>query len=328
MNALSRGQALLVRSLGGVVAPSGRFASLLVLIYHRVLATPDSLLKDEPDANAFAAQMDLVKDVCSVLPLSEAVDRLDSGTLPARAACVTFDDGYANNRTIAAPILKAREIPATVFVASGYLNGGRMWNDTIIESIRRARDHLVLDDIGLGTLSLTEHDSRRKAIDATLGALKYCDPADRVAKAQIIAERVGESLPDDLMMTEQHIRELSQFGMEVGAHTVTHPILDRIPEELARREIAESKSVLQAMTGLPVTLFAYPNGRPGRDYDRSHVSMVREAGYRAAVSTAWGAAGRRTDRYQIPRMLPWHRSPLRFCAQLLRTYRQQGAETA
>jgi peptidoglycan/xylan/chitin deacetylase (PgdA/CDA1 family) len=318
----------MLRGAGSFVAPGGVRASLLVLIYHRVLATPDPLLRTEPSAAEFAAQMDLVKSLCHVLPLSEAVERLLSGTLPPRSLCITFDDGYANNRIVAAPILAQRRLPATVFVATGFIGGGRMWNDTIIESVRRAGTELDLRRLGLGCYTLSDDVSKCRAIDETLRALRYKGFDERSAAVAAIAERIGHALPDDLMMTEQHIKELASFGIEVGAHTIGHPILAQIDGEKAWHEVAGSKAALEEITGGPVLTFAYPNGRPQRDYDRSHVEIVRRAGFKVAVSTAWGAAGREADRHQIPRSRPWEKSPLRFAARLLVTYRQQQVTRA
>src|SRR6185436_8358647 len=135
MTPLSGFSAALMRGVGNVVAPGGARGSLLVLIFHRVLPQPDPLMPGEPDTAAFASQMDVIRATCTVLPLSAAVEQLYSGSLPERATCITFDDGYANNLTMAAPILQARGLPATVFVATSFLNGGRMWNDTVIESV-------------------------------------------------------------------------------------------------------------------------------------------------------------------------------------------------
>ena len=69
----------------------------------------------------------------------------------------------------------------------------------------------------------------------------------------------------------------------------------------------------------PVTLFAYPNGKPGRDYLAEHVQMVREAGFRAALSTAPGAATYDADSLQLPRISPWQRTPGRFGLALARS---------
>jgi peptidoglycan/xylan/chitin deacetylase (PgdA/CDA1 family) len=329
MKALSRLEAALLRGCGSLLAPGGGRGSLLVLIYHRVLETADPLLSGEPTAQAFTEQMDVIRNTCHVLPLSEAVERLGSGSLPPRAACITFDDGYANNRTVAAPLLAARKIPATVFVATGFIGTGRMWNDTVIECVRRAPgQQLDLSALGLDRYSLADWPARRRAFAAIVGALKYLPLDERLTRVAAIAERVGVALPDDLMMSESQIRELGGFGIEIGAHTVTHPILKRLDAPAAQREIEASKSMLEAITGRAVTTFAYPNGRPNQDYDASHVEMVRRAGFRTAVSTAWGAAGRHSDPYQIPRMLPWDRSSLKFGARLMTTYRAQRAAVA
>jgi len=114
-------------------------------------------------------------------------------------------------------------------------------------------------------------------------------------------------------------------GLDVGAHTVRHPILAELSAEDAWSEIAESKRELEALLQRPVTLFAYPNGKPGSDYRGEHVRMVKEAGYTAAVSTAWGAATRDSDVLQLPRFTPWSRNPLKFDLMMLRNLRA-GAE--
>lgn len=328
MKPLAPVSAALIRSAGALLTPRAPHAVLLVLIYHRVLERPDPLLQGEPDAKAFAAQMDLIKSVCRVLPLEEAIDRLGSGSLPQRAVSITFDDGYANNRTLAAPILKERNMPATVFVATGFLNGGCMFNDTIIESVRRAGPLLDLGELELGRFELTDDASRLNAIHVLLKALKYRSPAERIALAEAVATKIGAELPKDLMMTDTQVRELADFGVSVGAHTVSHPILNSVGEATARREIVDSRHILREMTGEPISLFAYPNGRPKTDYSAIHARMVGEAGFKAAVSTAWGGAGVNTDRYQIPRMLPWDTRPLMFAARLMRTYWEQDAEIA
>src|SRR5579859_7762471 len=320
MKALSPLSAAALRVCGTVLAPGGQRGSLLVLIFHRVLSHPDPLLPGEPDVVHFAAQMDLVRAVCRVLPLAEAVDRLYSRSLPPRAACITFDDGYANNLTHAAPILRERGLPATAFVASGYLGGGRMWNDTVIEAVRRAGAELDLSALGLGRFTLTDLAARRSAIDVILNELQYRHQAERARAADGIAERVGAELPRDLMLTPAQLAALPGLGVDVGAHTVTHTILTRVDAATARREIASSKAVLQDLTGTQVALFAFPNGRPARDYERTHVEMVREAGFSAAVSTAAGACRPDSDRFQLPRMLPWERSAAGFAVRLVRTY--------
>jgi len=314
-----------LRSAHGLLSGKGPAGTLLILILHRVLERHDPLQPDEPDATQFAAQMDLIAELCTVLPLSQAVERLYAGTLPPRAACITFDDGYLNNLTVAAPIMRARGIPATVFVSTGYIGNGRMFNDTVIESVRRAGAELDLSDIGLGRYTFADDRARVRAIDQILTSVKHLEFDQRLAKAAALEQRVGGGLPNNLMMSEAHIRELHGLGIEIGAHTITHPILCRIDAAAARREIGASREILQGITGASIPLFAYPNGRPYEDYDGTHVEIVRSCGFAAAVSTAWGAATRRSDRYQLPRLMPWDKTALRFAARLLRARRELSA---
>ena len=121
-----------------LASPAGAHARLSILIFHRVFAERDPLFPDEPDIVRFDEILGWVKQWLNVLPLEEAVVRLRSGSLPARAAAITFDDGYADNLTCAVPVLAKHGLNATFFIATGFTDGGRMWNDTVIESIRSA----------------------------------------------------------------------------------------------------------------------------------------------------------------------------------------------
>jgi peptidoglycan/xylan/chitin deacetylase (PgdA/CDA1 family) len=256
------------------------------------------------------------------LPLAEAATRLANGSLPARSACITFDDGYINNLTVAAPILAARGMSATFFITTDFIDGGAMWNDRVTEILRRSRAELDLEPLGLGRYTFTDALSRRTAMRAVLDAIKYLPPARRLERVAQLAERAGADFDERLMMNEQQLRELAALGMDLGAHTLTHPILTRIDETSARREIGASRERLSAILGRPVDLFAYPNGRPHEDYDVRHVKIVRELGFRAAVSTAWGCARAGADAFQLPRIAPWDRTPTRFAARMVRSLLQ------
>jgi peptidoglycan/xylan/chitin deacetylase (PgdA/CDA1 family) len=128
---------------------------------------------------------------------------------------------------------------------------------------------------------------------------------------------VPADLPDDLMMTSEQIRLLHRAGMEIGGHTVNHPIVARMDGAAARNEIAGGKEALEGIIGAPVRLFAYPNGKPGTDYLADHVAMVKSLGFEAAVSTSWGAATIDSDPYQLPRFTPWDREQFRFTLRML-----------
>jgi peptidoglycan/xylan/chitin deacetylase (PgdA/CDA1 family) len=305
------------RGLLRLLSPGGTHG-LSILIYHRVLPQRDPLFPAELDAAEFSAQIGMLAERFTVLPLREAVRRAKAGTLPPRAAAITFDDGYADNATVALPILQRHRLPATFFVATGYLDGGRMWNDSVYELVRRAPGHLLdAAALGLGTYPLHTLAERRRAIPALIGQLKYLPMAERQQQVDRLVALAGAALPEDLMMTSAQVHQLHAAGMDIGAHTVNHPILARLPDAAARDEIAAGRRALEDIIGHPVPLLAYPNGKPGEDYDARHVAMARELGFEGAVSTAWGSS-RRPDPYQLPRFTPWDRSPLRFTLRMAR----------
>lgn len=299
-----------------LLSPGGRLGRHQILIFHRVLPLPDPLLPGEPDRQAFDALIGMLKRRFNILPLPEALDRLDAGSLPPASLSITFDDGYADNATIAAPVLAGHGVSATFFVATGYLDGGRMWNDTLIETVRRLPDgELDLHDLGLGRYRLTG-GNRAQVIRELITAVKHREGDERSALVQAVGARVSQ-LPGDLMMRSEQVRALADQGMTIGAHTVSHPILTRIDDDQARRELADGKAGLEALLGRAVTLFAYPNGKPGQDYAPRHARLAKELGFRAAVTTAPGVSGPETDRWQLPRFTPWDASHGRFTLRLL-----------
>jgi peptidoglycan/xylan/chitin deacetylase (PgdA/CDA1 family) len=289
-------------------------------MYHRVLPESDPLLPDEPDAATFAAQMDLVKSLCNVISLPEAAERLAKDSLPPRALAITFDDGYRNNLEVAAPILKARGLTASFFIATGFIDGGCMFNDVVLEALRASPGELDLTDIGLGRHEFTDAAARQRALSGILPKLKYFDSDKRQAATEKLAKRAGLARLPSLMMNMAELRRLASMGMDIGGHTVNHPILTRLPYGQAVTEIAGCKRRLEAILDQPVRSFAYPNGRPGEDYVAHHVSAVRDAAYFVAVTTSWGAARKASDPYQLPRVAPWDRSPIRYSLRLARSY--------
>ena len=311
-----------VRALAGL--PRG--ATLSILVYHRVLERRDPLRPGEPTRDAFESRMHWLKSNFDLVTLAEGIAGLRGRSLPARALAVTFDDGYRDNHDVALPVLARLGVPATFFVATGYLDGGRMFNDTVIEAIRIIdAPEIDLEREGLGVHPLGGNAERSMAAQRILGGIKYLSTAKRDAIAARIASLARGPLPDDLMMSSGQVAGLRAAGMDVGAHTVAHPILARLEPARARREIEDGRVRLEAITGARVSLFAYPNGRPHTDYTTAHVAMVRDAGFTGAVSTAFGAARAGMDVLQLPRFTPWDRSHWKFGLRLARTRLRAGA---
>lgn len=302
-------------------------AELSILIYHRVLARPDPLFPGEVDRALFERQLRLLKRFYTVLPLPVALQRLQDGSLPPRAACITFDDGYADNAEHALPLLQQYGLHATFFIATGYLNGGQMWNDRVIDAVREAPGAtLDLRDLGLDCLPLASLAQRRAAIEHVLGKLKYLPFEQRQRLAVEIRRRASGAMRTmaPAMLTTFQLQRLHAAGMGIGAHTVSHPILAALSDRAARNDIANGKRELEQLLQAPVTLFAYPNGKAGRDYGPAHVAIVKSLGFTAALATDWGVArpGAGLDLFQLPRFTPWDKGRLAFLWRLRQNRRQ------
>lgn len=294
-------------------------ARLNVLTFHRVLAAPDPLLPDDLDQRSFRALLRMIRSLGRIVDLEQGVRDICERRTSGLRFAVTFDDGYRNNFDLALPVLKELGVPATFFVASGFLDGGRMWNDTLIESIRHARiDRVRLDRLGLDPLPVVSLSEKLQAIKALQRILKLKAVGERDAVCAEIAAECKSTLPDDLMMTSAQVRDLALQGMKIGSHTISHAILSRADRPDAALEIIDGRKRLQDISQTEVALFAYPNGRPDEDFDATHVAMVRSAGFRGAVMTGRGTFQQGTDPFQIPRFTPWGASRARIVYQLAR----------
>lgn len=299
----------LLKLLGG----AGSRQKLQVFIFHRIPPRHDELLPGEPSAEQFDWMVSFISRNYTVMTFGEATARLRSGTLPPASACITFDDGYLDNATVAYPILKKYGVPATFFIATSFSDGGRMWNDNIIEAVRHAKqDKLDLERFGLGTHPTGTSAERKQTIQNILQSLKYRPHSERQTTAAEIAEASNLSDHPELMMSRQDIRMLAGGGMEIGAHTHTHPILYSLPDAEAEHEIVHGKAALEALLDQAVISFAYPNGNTRTDMRQTHLGMIEKAGFQAAATTDWGVATIDTNPYLIPRFTPWDRTPSRF----------------
>jgi peptidoglycan/xylan/chitin deacetylase (PgdA/CDA1 family) len=312
---------VILKSAAQYLSPGGPGGRLSVLIFHRVLPRPDPMAPGATDAARFDSVLRWVRSWFNVIPLDMAVQSLLDGTLPSRALAITFDDGYADNHDVAMPLLLRHGLSATFFIATGFLDGGRMWNDTIAAAVHRTApeplDLTPLGQPGLGRFNLDGPAQRGSSLSAIIDAVKYLPTTQRADVANAIG-RIAAIEPDaGLMMTSGQVRDLRRAGMLIGAHTVNHPILARLARCDARSEIQGSKQRLEDILDERVSLFAYPNGKPGSDYTPESVEIVRDLGFDAAVTTAWGASRLTTDPFQIPRFTPWDRQRWRYGARLV-----------
>lgn len=315
MASMKKGLSVALEGMGSLLG--GNSKRLTVLIFHRVLPEVDPLSPDEMHASRFDALVGTLVHFFNVLPMDEALSRLRAGTLPTRSVAITFDDGYADNYTIACPILIKHGVKATFFVASGFLDGGIMWNDVAREALRSFRgDRLDLSWLDLGVCSVATEAERHRLTETLLPKLKYLAPEGRRTALTRLIGDTGARIPDDLMLTTAQLQGLQAAGMEIGGHTMDHPILAVLSEAEARQQMADNRTHLTRLLGRAPRYFAYPNGRPEQDYLAVHARIARELGYEAAFTTSYGSAGPESGSFELPRFTPWDKDALRFSLRL------------
>lgn len=309
---------MILRALTAMAAPAGPRSRLSVFYFHRTLAEPDPLLPDEPDARMFDRILGWIGAQFRVLDPLEACERLYDGTLPARPAVITFDDGYRDNYTVALPILQRHRMRAAFFIATGFLDGGMMFNDRVIEAVRKAAGDSLAMPGTADRLPIRDLAERRIAIERILRAVKHLPPEERHSRVLELEHGLGRIGRSEMMMEPGLVARLHGAGMRVGGHTRTHPILLALDDEESLAEIVDGADDIAAIVGTRPDLFAYPNGRLGSDFDDRHARMVASAGFRFAFTTHAGVADRSSAAMMLPRFTPWDRSPLRFRVRALR----------
>jgi glycosyltransferase involved in cell wall biosynthesis len=291
---------------------------LSVLAFH---AVPTQAAELPPDLSfqRFVEMLDLVQAHFHVLPLHEVVQGMARGKMPPHTACLTFDDGYPSWLEGAVPELQRRGLHATFYVTTGQFSGLPTWHERLASALMSCEAaELNLAETGLPLVPLRSLDDKKAAYRVLESLLKYQGTQEREELLlQLTRKMVGEAVPFPTL-TEAQVRQVARAGFGIGAHTRSHPILALCDDDAARAEIRDVRGQLSDMIGQEVTAFAYPNGRPGFDFTARHLEMVRGAGYRHAVTTAWGAARVGTSPFEIPRFTPWGPGPTKILAQMAR----------
>lgn len=275
-------------------------SKLHVLIYHRVLPSHDPLRPDCLTKEQFHKHLKIFKKWFHVVPLIEGYHRMLEGSLPPRSICITFDDGYQDNVDVAMPMLKSFDMPATFFIATAFLQEGLMFNDVIIERVKRTNQTI---EVGHQSFACDNLCGKLAAIQALTKKIKTMSLVDRQQALVELWPNNGQ-LPR-LMVKPAGVRALETGGMTVGAHTMSHPLLSQESDEVAKKQIQGSKDSLEDILQKPVSWFAYPNGKKGVDFEQKHANMVKELEFAGALSTDWGMVTKQSDAYSLPRFTPW-----------------------
>jgi peptidoglycan/xylan/chitin deacetylase (PgdA/CDA1 family) len=306
---------------------------VLILLYHRVIELPCDPYRQAVTPQHFAEHLEVLKKCANVLPFAQAMEALRSGKLPHRAVVITFDDGYADNFYNANPLLERYDIPATVFVTSGYIGKEyEFWWDELERLLLGSEplpQKLNLDVNGksyhweLGEATTYREEERKR--DRTWCVWQQdAPPHPRLRFFREIYKLLQPfSIPEKKSLLEQlsvwihagpegrithrtlsadELVCLDKGGLvEIGAHTVTHPVLSTLSIPNQQSEIQQSKADLENILGRPVRSLAYPHGSQG-DYTKATMAIAQKAGFDYACSTRFNLAWHNADRFQLPRI--------------------------
>jgi peptidoglycan/xylan/chitin deacetylase (PgdA/CDA1 family) len=279
-----------------------------ILIYHRVNDEQDPFL-GATRVNAFRQQMEFVAKHFPIVSL----DDIASGGWRNRGEkfCValTFDDGYRDNYLNAFPILKALNIPATIFLTTGCVQDGKLpWYDQVALAFKlTARKSLDWDQHAAPSGTMESAEARIRKMLSTLEWLWGLSTDDRVQSLPELFKALRVSPEPNLpnfMLNWTEIREMSKNGISFGAHTVTHPVLSHCKTEDMENEIVESKKTIERNLKQPVNHFAYPFGRYG-DFSDDAKKTLRAGGFQTAVTTIPGYNRVGDDLLELKRFTPW-----------------------
>jgi peptidoglycan/xylan/chitin deacetylase (PgdA/CDA1 family) len=271
--------------------------ALTVLMYHRVL--PEARCADYPldslvvSEEVFEQQVMWMSQRWEVLPLADAMRRSDQWGSGRPHVAITFDDGYADNYDIAAPILEKHGIRGTFFVTAGHIG---------------TEDLLWFDRAALGWRHAPK-GSVPETLDECMAMLKQAEPAARMRAVEEIEGTIpARERAKYRLMDADQVVELRRRGHEIGSHTMTHPLLTQLDDEELEQELRTSRQTIEQWISESITSIAYPNG----SYDDRVVRATRSAGYSYACTTENGLNTPHTDRLRLARRFmkaPWVTTP-------------------
>ena len=312
----------------------GRFTpGAVILLYHRIIELPSDPYLLSVSPQHFAEHLAIVRKQYRPISLQQLVNGLRNDKVPRRAIIITFDDGYFDNLIHAKPLLEQYDTPATVFVAPRSQPAAHeFWWDMLERILLQPRSlpqdlQLVIDGVShewrLGSAAEYSPDddarhrswnygrqddpTQRHVIFRSIHQLlKALDDDERLRVLQDLAAWACLDTavrPTHRVLSAAEMVRLADGGLvDVGAHTMTHPVLSRLSPAKQRAEIQQSKAHLEEILGQPVTSFAYPHGLKA-DYTEETIMIVRETGFECACAALPGIVRRGVDVHQLPRFV-------------------------
>jgi peptidoglycan/xylan/chitin deacetylase (PgdA/CDA1 family) len=281
-------------------------------MYHSVLPDPllgaDSLGGIIHSEVEFRAQMELLARDFNPVSLDEVLKHIrDRKELSKRSVVVTFDDGYADNYEVAMPVLNEVGVPSTFYATVDCVENRRLpWPSRLRFAFRKTKRKIWCDAQGKSwPLNASSQNE-----EAFLSACDHCCQLSGLAQELFlkhVEQDLESCLPGEsgsLMMSLEDLRALARHGHVVGSHTMTHPNMAYLGEDDARRELTESKRLLEQHLGTSVQHFSYPCPALSPHWIPETVALSRAAGYESAVTTDSGLARYGDDAFRLSRIHP------------------------
>lgn len=295
------------KRLDRILKPTG--AKAVILMYHRVadLAIDSYSIVVSPDH--FAQQMEYLKRSFRIMRLLDLAEAIKENRVPPQSVTITFDDGYSDFFTGAYPVLKMYQIPATVFVVPGFIDSKRLfwWDELaniLLLSSRLPRKLTVSIRGKSYEWPILDLEGRKGVLRDIRLLLKPAEKTERDRVLSDIASWAGKKdteVGTYSLMTSRELKLLTRDKLlEIGTHTMTHPMLSALSPEAQYEEIVGSRRKLEESLCLSIQSFAYPFGER-QDFNAQTVRIVKNAGFASACTTISGFPKFRSDLFRLPR---------------------------
>ena len=260
-----------------------------IMMYHRFSHTPR---EDRVCADTFEKQMRVLSKRFNVMDLRDVVTALRQGhDLPSHTVVITVDDGYRDFYDVAFPILKQYRLPATLYATTGFINGDLwLWPDKIHYILNQCHDEKL--ELSMGGNEVIVSLASPSLKKQTWGILvDYCISVFKQEREDFVKylakkTRVNiDAIPseDYQAVNWEQVKEMANHGINIGAHTCSHPILSKLESKDVTYEVVESKNKLEDVLGHTVSCFCYPNGE-ARDFNDHVKQTVIDAGFSNSVA--------------------------------------------
>ena len=282
-----------------------------ILLYHGVSSTSEK--GNYFGGAAFIPRDTFERQICylkanfHILSLRDVITKLESGTeLPCGSVVITFDDGYRDNFTCAYPILKRLDIPFTVFITTNFINNQKVpWWLRLEDFLDSYRGKLVVSgDSAERTYDLSGLIERYRLYRHARSAILSMTLEEREDFLEHLETKAGvtRNLENRRFMSWEEVRLLAADPLvEIGSHTISHPVVANLCNGELHDEIAGSKQFIENKLGLPIVSFSYPYGQRTH-YSQDTIAELRESGYSCAVTGVEAINGSGANLYEMHRI--------------------------